>query len=364
MEENATTPEEAAATPEESASSTSPEPTRESLDGTPERTLDRVRYVLRWTVIAATLAAGCAFAAGVASDVVKPWFYGFRPWWVSVAGYRFLGPQPPLVWLVAGLLVAAGIGVAAAMGVGRRLWFRVTGGAAGVVGLALVVLTAIDVGRFGIGGLGGLQAVPWDVFTGSIAMTMAGALAALGRLGEPPRSRLWRWMPVPGAVVLALAFGYPTISDVSTWYQPQDLRSFHAELVRARRTYSAEVVGDSPDVIEANGVLYRLDRSDTLRLMPDDVSRVIWFPPEDGEDRPSVGIRLRSGLHGELARRSERGLRQYGAWDSDALFIDGRLYLVASYQGLLLDGRMSVRAGESDQELRELYAALTGEEAP
>ena len=91
---------------------------------------------------------------------------------------------------------------------------------------------------------------------------------------------------------------------------------------------------------------------------------MIWFPAEEDGDRPSVGIRLRWGLCGELARRSERGLRQYGAWDSDALFIDDKLYLVASYQGLLLDGRMSVRAGESDEELRELYAALTGEEAP
>ena len=171
-------------------------------------------------------------------------------------------------------------------------------------------------------------------------------------------------MPVPAAVALTLAMGYPTISDSWTWYQPQDLRSFDAELVRARRTYSAEVVGESPDVVEANGVSYRLDRSATMRLTPDDVSRVIWFPPEDGDDRPSVGIRLRPGLHGDLARRSERGIRQYGAWDSDALFIDGRLYLVASYQGLLLDGRMSVRAGESDGELRELYAALTGEAAP
>ncbi|MBI5499812.1 MAG: hypothetical protein HY907_06190 [Deltaproteobacteria bacterium] len=363
MEPDGTTPDEAAATPVGGATA-APGPVRESLDATPERTLARVRYVVRWTVIAATLAAGLAFAAGVASDVVRPWLYGFRPWWVSPAGYRFLGPQPPLVWLVAGLLVGAGVGVAAAMGVGRRRWFRVAGGAAGAVGLALLVLTAVDVARFGVGGPGGLAAVPWDVFTGSIAMTIAGSLAALGRLGEPPRARLWRWMPVPAAVVLALGVGYPTISDVWTWYRPQDLRSFHAELVRARRTYSAEVVGESRDVVEANGVLYRLDRSDTMRLTPDDVSRVIWFPPEDGDDRPSVGIRLRSGLHGDLARRSERGMRQYGAWDSDALFIDGRLYLVASYQGLLLDGRMSVRAGETDGELRELYAALTGEEAP
>jgi hypothetical protein len=352
--------------PPESSPAPLPDPGplgRDSGIGGDDTVLSRARFVVRWAVVAATIAAGLGFAAGVALDVVRPWLYGFRPWWVAVAGYRFLGPHPPLAWLLAALLPAVGIAVVAALGRSRRLWFRIPAGLAGVAGLVLLGLAVSDIARFGVGGRGGLAAVPWDVFTGLCATVLGGGLAAWGRLGEPPRGRLWRWAPVPVAAVLVAVLGYPTLDDAWRWYRPQELRAFHAELVRARRAFDSEIVDERAETVEANGSAYLVDRGDTLKLGPDDVARVLWIPA--GDDGPAaLGLRLRAGLAGALARRCDRGIRQYGAWDSDALFVDGKLFLVASYQGLLLDGRMTIRAGEDETELRALYKAFTGEDAP
>jgi hypothetical protein len=312
--------------------------------------------VLRWSLVGATLAAGLSFAADVGLQVVKPWVFGFEPWWVSVAAFRFLGPHALAGWLIAGVPVAVGIALAAALGHGGRRWLRVAGGAAGGLGLALLVLAIVDLVRFD-GAPDG--AFPWDVLTGLSATALAGTLVAFGRLGNPPTRRAWRWAPLPAAALLTVGFGLPTVLDAWDWYGAQELRPFTAELVRARRAYDAEIIQSDADVVEANGAPYVLDRRDVLRFAADDVERVIWFPAADGR-RASVGIRLRLGLEGDLARRSARGVAQYGSWDSDALFVDGRLFLVAAYRGLLLDGRASISAGETDDELRELYGLLTG----
>jgi hypothetical protein len=332
------------------------QPPASSLQPPSDTLLNRIRYVMRWSLVAATLAAGLSFAVNVGLQVVKPWIFGFKPWWVSVAAFRFLGPHSLAGWLIAGVPVAVGIALAAALGYGGRRWLRIAGGTVGGLGLVLLALAIVDLLRFDVRLDGPF---PWDVLTGLGATALAGTLVAFGMLGNPPTRRAWRWAPLPTAALLTVGFGLPTLLDAWEWYGAQDLRPFTAELVCARRAYDAEIISPDADVVEANGAPYLLDHRDTLRFTVDDVGRVLWFPAADGA-RASVGIRLRLGLDGDLARRSARGVSSHGSWDSDALFVDGRLFLVAAYRGLLLDGRASISADETDDDLRELYRLLTG----
>ncbi|MBN1770627.1 MAG: hypothetical protein JXB32_05145, partial [Deltaproteobacteria bacterium] len=190
-----------------------------------------------------------------------------------------------------------------------------------------------------------------------------GALGASGRLGGAPRPHALR-AGIPAVAGLALvALGLPTLADAWDWQRPQVLRPFTLELVAARRAFERERLEFQDEVVESDGVKYVLDRREALRWTQDDVSRVLWLA-DGGNGRPAVGLRLAHGRHGELARHARERLLQYGMFDHDALFVDGRLVMVGHVDGELLDGRFVISAGESAVSLGELFEALTGERAP
>lgn len=307
----------------------------------------------------AALGALAAFVDTVARQLVLPWAHGLDPWSFTVAGQSFLGPHAPVSWLV-GLAVAVTGALALAAGRGARRWFRLVAGALGGVALALLAVAVWELVRPGDERVGPF---PWDVLAGLVAAGLAGTLGASGRLGGAPRTRALR-TGIPAVAGLALvALGLPTLVDAWDWHRPQVLRPFTLELVAARRAFDAERLEFQDEVVESDDVNYVLDRREALRWTQDDVSRVLWLA-DGGDGRPAVGLRLAHGRHGELARHARERLLQYGMFDHDALFVDGRLVLVARHGAELLDGRFVITAGESDAAVRELYRALTGAPAP
>ena len=307
----------------------------------------------------AALGAVVAFGDSVARQLVLPWAHGLDPRSFTVAGQSFLGPHAPVSWLV-GLAVAVAGALALAAGHGARRWLRIV---AGVLGVAALVLLAVAVWELVRPGYKLVGPFPWDVLAGLAAAVVAGALGALGRLGGAPRPRALR-AGIPAVAGLTLvALGLPTLVDVWDWYRPQVLRPFTLELVSARRAFDRERLEFQQEVVESDGVTYVLDRREALRWTQADVARVVWLT-DGGTERPAVGLRLAHGRHGELARHARERALQYGMFDHDALFVDGRLVLVAHHCGDLLDGRLVVTAGESDAAIRRLYEALTGTSAP
>jgi hypothetical protein len=305
------------------------------------------------------LAAAVAFADTVVRQLALPVAYGLAPLSFTVAGQPFLGPHGPWTWLF-GLGVAVGGAWLVARGLGTRRWFRMVAGLLGGVALALLGTAVWELVRPGFTMVGPF---PWDVLAGLAAAVVAGLLGALGHLSAPPDRRRLR-LGIPAVAGLALAaLGLPTLADAWDWYRPQELRPFTVELVAARRAFDHERLEYQTEVVESDGQAYVLDRRETLRWTQDDVGRVRWLA-DGGTGRPAVGLRLRFGSHGALARHARERLLEYGMFDRDALFVDGRLVLVASHECELLDGRFVVTAGESDVAIRALYRTLTGAQAP
>jgi hypothetical protein len=319
-----------------------------------------VHRTLLAVLVPAALAVAVVFAVTAVLQLARPLAYGLSPLSFTVAGQPYLGPHEPLAWLLGGLGVALGAAVGITRGWGARRWFRLVLGLLGGVALALLGTAVWELVRPGYERVGPF---PWDVLAGLAAAVVAGALGALGQLAPPPRRRALR-VGVPVVAGLALgAFGLPTLADAWDWYRPQEFSPFTLELVAARRAFDRELLEYQTDVVESEGTTYVLDRSERLRWTRDDVRRVLWLA-DGGSGRPAVGLRLAPGRHGELARHARERLLQYGMFDHDALFLDGRLVLVARHECELLDGRFVVTAGESDASIRALYEALTGASPP
>jgi hypothetical protein len=187
-----------------------------------------------------------------------------------------------------------------------------------------------------------------------VAFGLAAVVAVAFAAGSITRPRSRREAVAAGILAMVLSAGLCTPSIVRSVLDatPQSLPPFELRFVCAVLVAEPALV-PAEELVEHDGVPYRLESADAWSLPSSEIQRVHWQPSESGA--PGFVIVLRD----DVALR-ERSMRRRG--QRDALLLDGEVVAVPTFGDALLDGRLYYcdASGRDRGEVAVLYRALTG----
>jgi hypothetical protein len=291
--------------------------------------------------VAVLVAASLAFASSVAISLARQWVVLGSAWPWFPAG--FFGPHEELAWQAA-ILAAGTLAWTLRRPVAQHIAVRASAAvaAAGLVALALVhqPWLAWD--------------VSWPVTVG--LLSGAGALAWIARARPPSDAyglarsghRL-----VLGLLLSAVAVG-PSIAETIDANRQQGFPDFRVDFVAAVPSTES-----TPGAVLIDGAWFSLFEDDTLALDDTDVKRIRWWPEPVTHD-PGIVVSFDVPTAAAVRARSLSHQGQY-----DAILIEGRRFMVVSYEAELLDGEMGLFVPPARRDdLEWLYLRLTGLDAP
>ncbi len=302
--------------------------------------------------------------ADICYPAFRGWYHGDGVYlgWIDL--YWLLEPGLLTTWLIA-LFVALAMGFAVATGWSRRRFVRVAGGLlclSSVLGAGLLVLRRPEEAVLLLPGnyITAQADVPWPALTGIMAGCFGGLWLAIGQGLTLRQSGLRRFFVAFATLAAAVVLGAATLADVLDEYQRQTFRPFQGKLMAVMLLQKGTSPAQGSETIEYEKKTYVvIKRHKPLWFTDKDVRRVRQVRYRDYRGQHTgVSIRFASRLHERIAKRTRR-LARHALFE--ALYVDGRLLLVAQVQSVIHDGRILITDGPEGPRStsKQIYQALT-----